>query len=53
MLWNERVGALGLAGWGVQVRYLPMEAGGEVRREMGLAWKGEVWEPGLEKREDS
>ena len=51
VLWNEMVGKMGLEGVGVQVRYLPVQKGEEVEKEVVLTWKGEVWEPSLEAKE--
>lgn len=52
VLWNHRAGEMGLAGVGVQVRYLPGKGGEAVEQEVALTWKGEVWEPSLEKNEE-
>ena len=44
VLWNEKVGALGVEGMGVGVRYCGGE--GEAReKESVLLWKGVPWEP--------
>ena len=52
VLWNEKVRKMGLEGVSVQVRYLTGKAGEPVEREVGLTWKGEVWDPGLEKKKE-
>ncbi|KAL8660649.1 MAG: hypothetical protein Q9202_006353 [Teloschistes flavicans] len=44
ILWNQRVSELGAEGVGVGVKYLPGEKEG-VRKEVGLTWRGELWEP--------
>lgn len=52
VLWNERVGALGVDGMGVGVRYGGAEGEGR-EKESVLFWKGVPWEPevGEEKEE--
>lgn len=53
MLWNTKGKKMGLAGMGVHVRYLPGKGGETVEKEVVLTWKGEVWEPGLVRKEDA
>lgn len=46
VLWNERVGGLGVEGMGVGVRYGVGEGEGDGReKEALLLWKGVPWEP--------
>ena len=46
VLWNERVGALGVEGMGVGVRYGAGGREGEGRgKESVLLWNGVPWEP--------